>query len=206
MHALAFQTHTKCSFWPRRRRFCAKLALRTPVVHTLARAFQGGPARTNRHHRAVTTTCRAGGVPFVCDITNTNSHRLAPSSGQFLVRGTGFRWQLGRLRRLVWREARNAMFFVGAAMPTEGNAAHRFWQERVCLQRLGQPPAAQRCGVHAWVLANAVALCECLRCWTELQREQCLSMGGRRKNSSTSVPGAVGVLAAYGTVSRSLTM
>jgi len=115
------------------------------------------PPRTDRHQRAVTTNCRAGGVPFVSNMTNANSHRLAPSSGQFLVRGTGFCWQVGRLRRLISREARNAVFFAGAAMPTKGNAAHRFWQVRVCLQRLGHPAVAQRCGMHAWVLANAVA-------------------------------------------------
>ena len=35
-------------------------------------------------------------------------------------------------------------------------------------------------------------------------REQCLSMGGRRRKSSASVSAADGVLAAYGTLSRSL--
>ena len=37
-----------------------------------------------------------------------------------------------------------------------------------------------------------------------LQREQCLSMGGRRRKSSASVLRPVGVLAAYGTLSKSL--
>ena len=37
-----------------------------------------------------------------------------------------------------------------------------------------------------------------------LQREQCLLMGGRRRKSSASVSGATGVLATYGTLSRSL--
>ena len=35
-------------------------------------------------------------------------------------------------------------------------------------------------------------------------REQCLSMGGRRRNSSAFVSGSVGVLATYGALSRSL--
>ena len=37
-----------------------------------------------------------------------------------------------------------------------------------------------------------------------LQREQCLSMGGRRRKSSAPVSGPIVVLATYGTLSRSL--
>ena len=37
-----------------------------------------------------------------------------------------------------------------------------------------------------------------------LQREQCLSMGGRHRKSSASVSAPVGMLAAHGTLSRSL--
>ena len=39
-----------------------------------------------------------------------------------------------------------------------------------------------------------------------LQRQQCLSMGSRRRKSSAAVSGPAGVLAACGTVSRSLAM
>jgi hypothetical protein len=58
--------------------------------------------------------------------------------------------------------------------------------------------AGKRCVAESFVSAGAAV--------AELPLERCLSMGGRRRKSSASVSGPVGMLAAYGTLSRSLAM
>ena len=53
------------------------------------------------------------------------------------------------------------------------------------------------------MLSNAVAQSSS-GAVANLQREQCLSMGGRRRKSSASISEQIGVLATYGTLSRSM--
>jgi len=61
-----------------------------------------------------------------------------------------------------------------------------------------------------WTLSRSLAMYHHARCWPLLcrreQREQCLSVGGRRRKSSASGSAADGMLTAYGTLSRSLAM
>ena len=46
--------------------------------------------RTDGNQRAVSTTCRTGGVQFAFQMTNAEACRVAPRLRQYLVRGVGF--------------------------------------------------------------------------------------------------------------------
>jgi hypothetical protein len=67
------------------------------------------PPRTDGNQHAVSTTCRTSGTPFVSNMTNTKSCRVAPRLRQYLAWGAGF-WCRHREQRswmqtlaLMWR-------------------------------------------------------------------------------------------------------
>ena len=65
--------------------------------------------RTDGNQRAVSTTCRTGGVPFVPNMTNTESCRVAPRLRQYLAWGVGFGAGRGLRRQLFWRKTRKCL-------------------------------------------------------------------------------------------------
>ena len=98
-HASTFPCHTRRSLWPRRHGFGARLALRAPSVRTRELRMHPGWVlpRTDGNQRAVSTTCRTGGVQFAFQMTNAEACRVAPHLRQYLARGVGFWWH--KIRR-----------------------------------------------------------------------------------------------------------
>ena len=109
--------------------FRARLALRTPFVHTernCACTPRRAPARTDGHQRAVVATCRTGGVSFVQTMTNASSCRIAPSSKQYLARGVGLCCQIALHLPDMAGNALCLFSSLGAALPAKGMQHTRF--------------------------------------------------------------------------------
>jgi len=186
-----------------------RCARRSFITLRSTHARRRTPPRTDGHQRALVTTCRIGGVPFVPKMTHTESCCVAPRSRQYLARGIGFCWQQGLRHRLVWQETCSAFFSLAPLCPRKHTGARLFRRERGCLQRLRRSVAAQHRGIPARVLANAVAQSAVwvlvLRTLTHSVSDAVLAPSSRR-NSGASVSAAARVFAAYETLNSSLAL
>ena len=103
-----YQAHlvaASARFW---RKIGAPRAVRSHPVDCACIPRRASP-RTDGNQRAVSTTCRTGGVPFVPNMTNTESCRVAPRLRQYLAWGVGFGAGRGLRRQLFWRKTRKCL-------------------------------------------------------------------------------------------------
>ena len=71
--------------------------------------------RTDVNQRAVSVTCRAGGVPFAFQMTNAEACRVAPRLRQYLASGVGFLCRMGTAPPPVL--AKNAQYLGSSLAP-----------------------------------------------------------------------------------------
>jgi hypothetical protein len=98
-------------FW---RKIGAPRAVRSQLAHCACIPRRASP-RTDGNQRAVSTTCRTGGVPFAFQMTNTEACRVAPCLRQYLVSGVGFWCRMGTAPPPVLSE--NAQYLGSSLAP-----------------------------------------------------------------------------------------
>ena len=98
-------------FW---RKIGAPRAVRSHPVDCACIPRRAAP-RTDGNQRAVSVTCRTGGVPFAFQMTNAEACRVAPRLRQYLASGVGFWCRMGTAPPPVL--AKNAQYLGSSLAP-----------------------------------------------------------------------------------------